>query len=1118
MEISNQSLKFHSDALAEDTLLLTRLRGEERLSGIFRFELELISQEREIDLDAVLYQPAKVGILQRLGPDERSFLWFQGALESIQQLEEGEGLIGYRAVLVPDLARLRECHRSRIFQNVTVDELVTEVIKRGLKLQPGLDFDFSLTRTKPGERAERPVYPEREYVVQYEENDLDFVQRWLEHEGIFYLFENDGTREIVRFGDSSGAYKPVNPQGTAYPYRPQGKFRATGAEQGRGDVEDVLSFTARAARQPRHVRLNDYNWRDPSMALATSKEVHPKGTGLQLEYNDHYKTPEQGAALAEVRAQEWACSALVFEGASTCRGFRPGKKFDLDEHYRPDWNRSYLLVSVVHEATQSINVERSNVTAAEYRNTFQAIPADREYRPPRVTPWPYIHGVMHARIDGEGEGQVAELDDHGRYKLRFPFDESAPDVPPGKASRWVRMAQPYAGPMAGMHFTLLKGTEVVVVHIDGDPDRPVIAGALPNPEHVCPTHAGNPTQNQILTVSGNQFQMDDNEDSTGFVLRDASRNFVMDLRMPVGNGNGGSSGGGGGGEPRRKRRPAAQQKPRNPGGTPTDPAVEAELQSKLGGLPPGAGVEDHAAAFRSVLGLDATDEATRRARLERVVSAAPGQPLMGGGRGQPPSKPSAPTGVAARITSTPWKGVKVAWKDGTGNADRYRILRTEGAHSAASVYDVLAIVTDGSAREYLDETAELETTYSYRVVAVHDGQQSDESAVASVTTPKKSIADGDKDGTKGTVEDEYLIGEDTAGSDEDDEYDPRNTQSISLLEDFLNFCDQDPDCDMRSYYTTGLKLLQDKCKGDYGTFNLPGSDPQYQLWARKFNSWLQVAWGNIGEITINNCNQYTYVNNSYEVKFGTGGAMYEEQNGDSNSKKIVKGNQTEYEEVHGNQTKDSYTYGDTDEHETFIGHKVKTAINISTNREATITIGATAKAELELDATASAKFKLGAEVAIDIAISGSAKLDIQVGISAAIEIAAAAEFKIELKNTKTLFEAISKKLSIVIPDSTDVQISKLEAAMDNTLLTLNTTENVLLKTRNELKETKNQLDQTKNQLNQTSNQLSKTEQQLSNKITALDAKRMGLALDTVALKRSVAALQNAQTAALHTIT
>ena len=85
--------------------------------------------------------------------------------------------------------------------------------------------------------------------------------------------------------------------------------------------------------------------------------------------------------------------------------------------------------------------------------------------------------------------KYAEIDDLGRYKVILPFDQSGNAE--GKASRWVRMAQPYAGANYGMHFPLHKGAEVLLTFVDGDPDRPIISGSVPNPDTMSPVTGGN---------------------------------------------------------------------------------------------------------------------------------------------------------------------------------------------------------------------------------------------------------------------------------------------------------------------------------------------------------------------------------------------------------------------------------------------------------------------------------------------------------------------------------------------------------------------------------------------------------------------------------------------------
>jgi len=530
MKFQNQVLSLHSDALAADTLMVQKLSGRERMSGLFRFELDLICSDPELDLEAVLYAPAKLGIKVQMkiagGQVGTSTREIAGVFEEFEQLEEGQGWTKYRAVLVPKLWNTTRSYRSRIFQEMAIEDIVKAVLEKD-DLDPDLDFEFQLQRAGDEDPKERAIYPEREYVVQYEESDWHFLARWLEHEGIYFYFTNEDGEEKVVFADTESSYGS-SPFGDSYPYRPEAT--GEGADSDKFTEEEVRSFRCKQTRLPTQVTVNDYNWRVPSARLHFSEEVREHGTGLQTEYNDHFKDEAQGKALAKVRKEELACRAKVFHGTGSCRAFRPGTTFSLEDHFRDDFNRSYLLVEVTHEAEQMISLESATITGFKYENAFAAIPDDQPWRPQRLTEWPSIKGVMHAKIDAESDGEYAELDEHGRYKIRMPYDEHSDEADDGKASRWVRMAQPYAGQNAGMHFPLAKGTEVLVTHIDGDPDRPIISGAVPNPENESPATSANQTRNAIKTRSGNVLEMDDNLDSRGLVMMDASRSIVSDGR------------------------------------------------------------------------------------------------------------------------------------------------------------------------------------------------------------------------------------------------------------------------------------------------------------------------------------------------------------------------------------------------------------------------------------------------------------------------------------------------------------------------------------------------------------------------------------------------------------
>jgi len=113
-------------------------------------------------------------------------------------------------------------------------------------------------------------------------------------------------------------------------------------------------------------------------------------------------------------------------------------------------------------------------------------------------------------VDADGEPQeLGNIDEQGRYRIRFLFDTAGPGE--RRASHRVRMAQPHAGAGFGMHFPLNPGVEVLLAFVNGDPDRPIVVGAVPNPVTPTPVDAAVRRLNRIKTETGVLFEIGDSK-------------------------------------------------------------------------------------------------------------------------------------------------------------------------------------------------------------------------------------------------------------------------------------------------------------------------------------------------------------------------------------------------------------------------------------------------------------------------------------------------------------------------------------------------------------------------------------------------------------------------------
>lgn len=508
------AFKVDSPSVPDDTFDVVDFVVEEQVSQPFVARVNLVSDDAEIDFEEVANHSATFSVLRFGEP-----LQFHGVVSRFEQGKQIGRRYLYDVVLVPRLWLLSLRYQSRIFQQLKVDEIIKTVLTEGdFKSQ---EFRFELDES----------YPVREYCVQYQETDLNFISRLLEHEGIHYYFDYDDHYDVsvLVFSDTTvGKSKPL-PGESKLIHNPG---------EGMTPAEDAVRlFQCSEQLSAGKVFLKEYNHRTPDTTLTAEASVDAKMPGLRYEHDQHFKDEAEGKRLAKVRKEEIGCGLRVMSGESGYSGLRVGFTFELERHYRSEYNGKYLLLSVRHVGSQESALPgRTNGDPKEiYRNDFTCIPASVPYRPPRITPKPKVPGIMTSRTETAG-GDYAYIDEEGSYRTKMFFDLS--DVTDGEASRPLRMNQPYSGPGYGIHFPNHAGTEMVWACVNGDPDRPIAVGTVPNPSQKSPSTSNNKSQSVIRTWGKNELSFDDTigkENIYLFGTKDHTVEITNDETIAVGN-------------------------------------------------------------------------------------------------------------------------------------------------------------------------------------------------------------------------------------------------------------------------------------------------------------------------------------------------------------------------------------------------------------------------------------------------------------------------------------------------------------------------------------------------------------------------------------------------------
>ncbi|WP_053064156.1 type VI secretion system Vgr family protein [Caballeronia mineralivorans] len=492
---------FRSDVFADDTFIVLRWSCEEAVSQPYRLEVTLAARDASCDLNTLLDSRANF-VVRMADGKQRSF---RGIVRQATQFDSDSEYTYYRVELAPRFAALADYRYSEIYLNDTLPDIIRAVMSAGglgTEASPGAgSYDFRIAISGADSEVTRA-----NFVCQFEENCLDFLARRLEREGVYYYFEQLEDREAIVF---CGGRSQQPDHGVSLAYRAPSTRTVADA------VEPVERFACEVVPVPKAVVLRDFAGSHAALNLVVEEPVEGGRHGELTIYGMHFGTEKEGRRLAGVRAQALACQATRFSGSSRAPGLAAGYPATLADHPRSDFNAAYYVVQVRHEGWQPLPGRPSSGmrdgleanTADDYRNEFVALPDATQFRTDTGIATPEIARLLTATIDSEGDGPYAQLNEHGCYKVRFPFARSARTAM--RASAWLRLATPYAGAQHGMHFPLLKGTEVLIAFLNGDPDRPLIVGSVPNSENPSVVVDANAPQNAIRTAGGNSIVMDD---------------------------------------------------------------------------------------------------------------------------------------------------------------------------------------------------------------------------------------------------------------------------------------------------------------------------------------------------------------------------------------------------------------------------------------------------------------------------------------------------------------------------------------------------------------------------------------------------------------------------------
>ena len=483
-----------SDVLS--SISVVSIKGHERLNEPWQYQIDFTSEDKQISIASMLSQAASLTFHPNQSPLQVTQISsfdhvaktrkLYGIITEFSLVSISEDEARYRVKLEPRMALLANHHQSAIFQNKSVIDVVDEVLRNHNFI--GIDFRFELKDT----------YPVREFTTQWQESDLNFIQRLLADVGLYFYFETHPEHhcDVIVISDYEKGYADGGKVTIKQPSGLNDRLRYS--------VWD-LQFSSKT--KPSQVSVNDYNYRMSDSNLYSSDNSQPKDMTMRGEdyrYEEHHKTQgdiqtvESGNWYARIRHQHYVSEQFILTGQCNAYELIPGQLVIIEG----------CPIAEIKDGVVIVATECYGDRTESYQTRFTAIPYDalKPYRPAPL-PWPQVSGTLPARVTSKDDDTYGYIDTQGRYRIKFNFDLK--NWQKGEESLWVRLAKPYAGDTYGFHFPLIDSTEVAIAFTNGNPDRPYIAHAMHDSSHPDHVTTINKHRNVIRTPANNKLRMDD---------------------------------------------------------------------------------------------------------------------------------------------------------------------------------------------------------------------------------------------------------------------------------------------------------------------------------------------------------------------------------------------------------------------------------------------------------------------------------------------------------------------------------------------------------------------------------------------------------------------------------
>lgn len=228
--MSDLAFEFTIDGMDTQAFTVLDFTGREGISSPYNFNLRLVTDKSDIDYEKAVSANCCLKIVQdnlfsertNTSGGNRDDVYIHGIVTSISiednvRINSKPNLTIVRVEMSHPMFWMNIDNRNQVYCGKSIPEILEQELKNA-GLRSGEDFKMEISNYRGNKSDDRDSkdFPRVSYLTQYSESSLNFIDRLMQREGMYYYYTHSESANAVHIIDSKDSHPDADPSELEY--------------------------------------------------------------------------------------------------------------------------------------------------------------------------------------------------------------------------------------------------------------------------------------------------------------------------------------------------------------------------------------------------------------------------------------------------------------------------------------------------------------------------------------------------------------------------------------------------------------------------------------------------------------------------------------------------------------------------------------------------------------------------------------------------------------------------------------------------------------------------------------------------------------------------------------